>query len=158
MSLEQKKDTSSLMKGLVAGVAGGLLATAAKTFAEKLYPPRVHGESVPPEVTAERIAGHPLDQETKEIAGEAIHWVFGAVAGGFYGVLAELYPQVTAKNGATFGLTLLGLTHQGALPVLGLAEPKEEQSFREHTSEATTHIIYGVVTEKVRGFVRGLLD
>ena len=158
MSLEQKKNTSSLVKGLVAGVAGGLLATAAKTLAESLYPPRVHGEPEPPELTAERIAGHPLDEGTKAFAGEAIHWVFGAVAGGFYGVLAELYPQVTAKNGATFGLTLMGLTHQGALPVLGLAEPKDQQSFREHTSEATTHIIYGVVTEKVRGFVRGLMD
>ena len=158
MSLEQKKDTSSLVKGLVAGVVGGLLATAAKTFAEKLYPPRVHGEPEPPAVTAEHIAGHPLDEQTKVIAAETIHWVFGAAAGGFYGVLAELYPQVTAKNGATFGLTLMSLTHQGALPVLGLSEPPEQQSFRENTSEATTHIIYGVVTEKVRAFVRGHLD
>lgn len=157
MSLEQKKDTSSLVKGLVAGVVGGLLATAAKTYAEKLYPPRVHGEPEPPEVVAERIAGHPLDEETKEIAAETIHWVFGAVAGGFYGVLAELYPQITAKNGATFGLTLMSLTHQGALPVLGLAEPAEQQSFRENSSEAATHIVYGVVTERVRSFVRGLL-
>lgn len=158
MSLEQKKDTSSLLKGLAAGVIGGLLATAAKTVAEKLYPPRVHGEPEPPEVAAEKIAGHPLDEPSKEIAAETIHWVFGAVAGGFYGVLAELYPQVTAKNGATFGLTLMSLTHHSALPALGLAEPAEQQAFRENTSEATTHIIYGVVTEKVRGLVRGLLD
>ena len=158
MSLEQKKDTSSLVKGLVAGVVGGLIATAAKTYAEKLYPPRVHGEPEPPEVAAEKIAGHPLSEPTKEIAAETIHWVFGAVAGGFYGVLAELYPQITGRSGATFGLTLMSLTHQGALPVLGMSEPKEEQSFRENTSEATTHIIYGVVTEKVRGFVRGMLD
>ena len=158
MSLEQKKDTSSLVKGLVAGVVGGLIATAAKTYAEKLYPPRIHGEPEPPEVTAEKIAGHPLDEHTKEVAAETIHWVFGAVAGGFYGVLAELYPKITAKSGATFGLTLMSLTHDGALPVLGLTEPPEEHSFRENTSEATTHIVYGVVTEKVRGFVRGLLD
>ncbi len=158
MSLEQKKDTSALVKGLIAGVVGGLVATAAKSLAEKVYPPRVHGEPEPPEVTAEKIAGHPLDKNTREIAAETIHWVFGAVAGGFYGVLAELYPQITAKSGATFGLTLMSLTHEGALPKLGLSEPPEEQSFREHTSEATTHIVYGVVTEKVRGLVRGMLD
>ncbi len=156
--LEQKKDTSALVKGLIAGVVGGLVATAAKSLAEKVYPPRVHGEPEPPEVTAEKIAGHPLDQDTREIAAGTIHWVFGAVAGGFYGVLAELYPQITAKSGATFGLTLMSLTHEGALPKLGLSEPPEEQSFREHTSEATTHIVYGVVTEKVRGLVRGMLD
>ena len=158
MSLEQSKDATSLMKGLVAGVIGGLVATAAKSLAEKVYPPRVHGEPEPPQVTAEKIAGHPLDEQTKAIASETIHWVFGAVAGGFYGVLAELYPKVTGKNGATFGLTLMSLTHEGALPALGLTEPPEEHSFRENTSEATTHIIYGVVTEKVRGFVRSALD
>ena len=72
-------------------------------------------------------------------------------------MLAEVYPKVTAKSGATFGLTLMSLTHEGALPALGLSEPPEEQGFREHSSEAATHIIYGVVTEKVRGWVRGLL-
>lgn len=158
MSLDQTKDTNALLKGLAAGVIGGIVATAAKSFAEKLYPPRVHGEPDPPEVTAEKIAGHPLDPQTKAVAAETIHWVFGAVAGGFYGVLAELYPQITAKSGATFGLTLMSLTHEGALPQLGLTEPPEDHSFREHTSEATTHIVYGVVTEKVRGLVRGLLD
>ena len=158
MSLDQTKDTTSLLKGLIAGMAGGVAGTAAKTLAEKVYPPRVHGEPEPPEVTAEKIAGHPLDERTKAVAGETIHWVFGAVAGGFYGVLAELYPQITAKSGATFGLTLLSLTHEGALPQLGLSEPHEEHSFREHSSEATTPVVYGVVTEKVRGFVRGLLD
>ena len=157
MSLEQTKDTSSLLKGFLAGLVGGLVATAAKSVAEKMYPPRVHGEPEPPEVTAEKIAGHSLDEDTKAVASETIHWVFGAVAGGFYGVLAELYPKITAKSGATFGLTLMSLTHEGALPALGLSEPPEEQSFREHTSEASTHIVYGVVTEKVRGLVRGML-
>ena len=157
MSLEQTKDGSALLKGFIAGAIGGVVATAAKSIAEKMYPPRVEGEPEPPEVTAEKIAGHPLDEETRAVASETIHWVFGAAAGGFYGVLAELYPKVTAKNGATFGLTLMSLTHEGALPALGLSAPPEEQSFREHSSEAATHILYGVVTEKVRGLVRGML-
>ncbi len=145
------------MKGLVAGAIGGLVATAAKSFGEKIYPPRVHGEPEPPEVAAEKIAGHPLDEDTKEIASESIHWVFGVTAGAFYGVLAELYPAVTAKNGATFGLTLMSLTHEGALPALGLGEPREDQSLRERTSEGATHILYGVVTERVRSLVRHML-
>ncbi len=136
---------------------GGLVATAAKSLAEKMYPPRVHGEPEPPEMVAEKVAGHSLDEATKLFASESIHWVFGAAAGGFYGVLAEIYPKVTAKNGASFGLTLMALTHEGALPAFGLAEEPEDQSLRERTSEATTHIVYGVVTEKVRGLVRGLL-
>lgn len=158
MSLQPSKDTQSLLKGLVAGAIGGLVATAAKTMAEKVYPPRVHGEPEPPEVTAEKIAGHPLDSDTKAIASETIHWVFGAAAGALYGVAAELYPAVTAKSGATFGLTLMSLTHEGALPALGLSEPPEDQSLREKTSEGATHILYGVVTEKVRELVRNMLE
>jgi putative membrane protein len=152
--MEQSKDTNSLLKGLLAGVVGGLVATAVKTLAEKVYPPRTHGEPEPNEVAAEKLAGQPLEEGSREAAGEAIHWVFGAAAGGFYGVLAEMYPQVTAKSGATFGLTLMSLTHEGALPAFGLSEPHEDQTLRERTSEASTHVIYGVVTEKVRSFVR----
>src|ERR1700750_1714918 len=96
VSLDQTKDTSALLKGLLAGAIGGLVATAVKTMAEKVYPPRVHDEPEPPEVAAEKLAGHALDETTKAIASESIHWVFGAAAGGFYGVLAEVYPAVTA--------------------------------------------------------------
>ena len=132
MTIEQKKDGVALLKGFAAGVIGGLVATAAKSIAEKMYPPRTHGEPEPTEAMAEKISGHTLADALKGTSGELIHWVFGATAGGFYGVLAEVYPKVTAKNGATFGLTLMSLTHEGALPALGLSEPPEDQSFREH--------------------------
>ncbi len=158
VNIDEQKNGSALLKGFIAGAIGGLAATAAKSLGEKLYPPRVHGEPEPPEVLAEKVAGHPLDETSKVAAGETIHWVFGAAAGGFYGVLAEIYPAVTAKNGASFGLMLMSVTHEGALPALGLSEPKEDHSLRERTSEAATHMLYGFVTEKVRGAVRGMLD
>jgi putative membrane protein len=146
-----------LWKGLAAGIAAGLVATAAKTLAEKFYPPRTHGEPEPPELLTEKLAGHPLDETTETIAAESIHWGFGAVAGGIYGVVAEFYPAVTEKEGASFGLALMSLTHEGALPALGLSAPPEEQTTRERTSEAATHMLYGVVAERVRSLVRSLL-
>lgn len=148
----------SLWKGLAAGLVAGLVATAAKTLAERVYPPRVHGEPEPSEVLSERIAGHRLEEETKEIASETIHWGFGAAAGAFYGALAEFYPAATAKDGANFGLVLMSLTHEGALPALGLSALPEEQSRRDQTSEAATHMLYGVVAESVRSVVRKMLD
>ena len=135
----------------------GLVATAAKTAAEMLFPPRVHGEQDPAEVLAEKVAGHELDRETKAKAGKAIHWGFGVATGAAYGALAEFYPAATAKEGATFGLTLMALTEETALPAMGVAEPAEEQTPRERTSEATSHLVYGLVAERVRSFVRGLL-
>jgi putative membrane protein len=148
----------SLWKGLVAGLAAGVAATAAKTLAEKLYPPRIHGEPEPPELLTERIAGHPLDHTTHLLATESIHWGFGAAAGAFYGALAEFYPAATSKAGANFGLVLMALTHQGVLPAMGLSTPTEQQTEREHTSEAATHLIFGVVAERVRSIVRDMID
>ena len=151
------KTQRSFAKGLAAGLVAGLVATAAKTAAEMLFPPRVHGEQDPAEVLAEKVAGHELDRETKTKAGKAIHWGFGAAAGAAYGALAEFYPAATAKEGATFGLALMALTEETALPAMGAAEPAEEQTPRERTSEATSHLVYGLVAERVRSFVRGLL-
>jgi putative membrane protein len=147
----------SLAKGLLAGLIGGLVATAAKTLAEKIYPPRTHGEAEPPEVLAEKVAGYELAPSQKEAAVEAIHWGFGAVTGAAYGALVEYYPAATAKDGATFGITLSSLTHGTMLPAMGLAAKPEEQTARERTSEMATHVVYGVVTETVRRVVRKML-
>ncbi|MGA7158815.1 MAG: DUF1440 domain-containing protein [Acidobacteriaceae bacterium] len=148
----------SLMKGLAAGLVAGLVATAAKSLVETLYPPRIHGEPEPPELLAEKVAGHSLDEETKANAGKLIHWGFGAAVGAAYGALAEYYPAATAKEGATFGLALMTLTHETALPMMGVSEVAEEQTPRERTSEASSHLVYGLVAERVRSFVRNFLS
>ena len=147
----------SLAKGLLAGLIGGLVATAAKTFAERIYPPRTHGEAGPSEVLAERFAGHELVGTEKEVATETIHWGFGALTGAAYGALAEYYPAATAKDGAGFGMALSSLTHGTMLPAMGLTAEPEEQTTRERTSEMATHLVYGVVTETVRRVVRKML-
>jgi putative membrane protein len=143
----------SLAKGLLAGLIGGLVATAAKTLAERIYPPRTHGEPEPPDV----LAGHELVGTQKEVATEAIHWGFGALTGAAYGALAEYYPAATAKDGAGFGMALSSLTHGTVLPAMGLSAEPEEQTARERTSEMATHVVYGMVTEMVRRVVRKML-
>lgn len=147
----------SLAKGLLAGLIGGLVGAAAKTLAERMFPPRTHGEAEPPRQVAEAIAGHALAPAQAEAAVAAIHWSFGAAVGAAYGALAEYYPAATAKEGASFGVALGTLTHEGALPVLGLSAAPEDQTLRERTSEMTSHVVYGIATEMVRGFVRKLL-
>ena len=155
-AVEQVRE-KSIAKGLLAGLIGGLVATAAKSLAEKIYPPRTHGEPEPPEMLAEKLAGHELSGPAKAFAAGTIHWGFGATAGAAYGALAEYFPAATDKDGASFGLALATLKHEGALPAMGLSADPEDQTSREHTSEMATHLIFGVVTETVRRFVRGLL-
>ena len=147
----------SLAKGIIAGLIGGLIGTLAKTLAERMFPPRTHGEPEPPEVLAEQVAGHPLGSNTKAIAAEGIHWGFGATVGAAYGALAEYYPAATSKEGASFGMALEALTHESALPALGLSANSKDQTIREHASEMSSHVVYGVTTETVRHFIRKIL-
>jgi putative membrane protein len=154
---QQNTHARSLAKGLLAGLIGGLAATAVKTFAEKIYPPRTHGEPEPPAVLADKLAGHHLTGAQQEVAVETIHWGFGALTGAAYGALAEYYPAATAKDGAGFGMALASLTHETALPAMGLSADPGDQTTRERTSEMATHVVYGMVTETVRRVVRKLL-
>ena len=159
-STATKKDSltaRSLLKGLIAGMVGGIVATGVKTIGERLYPPRTHGEPEPPNLLADKLSGGSLHGTSKAVATEAIHWGFGALTGAAYGALAEFYPAATAKEGASFGLTLMALTHESALPAMGLSASAEQQSTREHTSEMVTHVLFGVTTEVVRSLVRKLL-
>ena len=146
-----------LAKGIAAGIIGGLAATAAKSLAERIYPPRTDGQPEPPELLAEKLAGHELSGPSKTIAAESIHWTFGAAVGAAYGALAEFYPPATGRQGANFGMTLMALTHEGALPMLGLSAEPADQTKREKSSEMVTHVLFGVVTETVRRLIRSRL-
>src|SRR6202051_4070037 len=139
----------SLAKGLLAGLIGGLVATPVKQLAERIYPPRTHGEPEPPVVLAENLTGHELVGTQREVAAETIHWGFGALTGAAYGGLEGEYPGGTAKDGAGFGMALSSLTHGTLLPAMGLAAEPEAQTARERTSEMASHVVYGVVAETV---------
>lgn len=154
---KEPRDGRSLPKGLLAGLIGGLVATAAKTLVEQIYPPRSHGEPGPPKVLVEKVAGHELVGTQKEVATGAIRWGAGALTGAAYGALVEYYPAVTVKDGAGVGMALSSLTYGTVLPAIGLAAKPEEQTAWERTSEKATHAVYGVVTESVRRVVRKML-
>ena len=148
----------SLWRGAVAGLLGGLAGSAAKMLGEAVFPPRIQGQTPPPVVLAEKVAGHPLRKGERKAAMQGIHWAFGPLAGAVYGALVEYEPQLTAKNGIAFGLGLNAMTHEKALPMLGLAAPADEQSAQERWSEVATHALYGVVTESVRRLLRGRVE
>ena len=144
----------SIVKGALAGLIGGLAGAGAKVLAEKLFPPRIQGQTPPPLVLAEQVAGHPLPPPQQQAAMHSIHWGFGAAAGAVYGVLVEYEPSLSAWKGAAFGLTLNKITHESVLPKMGLAAAKEDQPTQERISEWVTHAIYGIFTDTVRRAVR----
>lgn len=152
-----EKRPISLKKALLAGLAGGLAGSAAKIVAEKLVPPRTQGQTPPPKLVVEHAAaasGTRLPPKAKKAATQGIHWGFGTAAGAVYGVAAEFQPRVKAWKGAGFGLAVNKLMHKNLLPRTGLVEPVGEQPAQERVSEWFSHVVYGVATEVIRGFVR----
>lgn len=151
------RSSSSLWKGLLAGCAAGLVASGAKLVAEKLIPPRTQRQTPPPELVVERAeaeSGAHFSGSEKTAAMQGLHWGFGTVVGGVYGVVAEFQPRATAWRGGAFGLTLNRLTHETLLPRMGLVEPVRDQPAQERVSEWMTHLVYGLVAEGVRRYVR----
>jgi putative membrane protein len=144
----------SILKGAFAGLIGGLAGAGAKALAEQLFPPRTQGQTPPPVVLAEQVAGRPLPPAEKQAAMHTIHWGFGAVAGAVYGAMVEVEPSLGAWRGAAFGVTLNKITHESVLPRMGLAAPKEKQPTQERVSEWVSHAVYGIFTDAVRRIVR----
>ena len=154
-----RKRSRSIVKGAIAGLLGGIVATAAKSAAEKIYPPHAYGApgSELPSIPSDDRDKHSLVIRQKRDAPETAHWGFGAAAGAAYGALAEFYPPATSKQGASFGMALVAMTHDHTLPILGRAAKPTFQTKRERSSELASYVVYGIVTETVRSIVRRMI-
>jgi putative membrane protein len=148
----------SFAKGAVAGLIGGIVAIVAKNAAEKIYPPRTSRKLEPPILAARKSSGKALTVKERSVAQQTLHVGLGAAAGAAYGAVAEVYPAATSKQGASFGMALIALNQDRALPMLGRFIKAEPQTKREHTSELVSFVVFGVVTETVRRVVRRLIE
>jgi putative membrane protein len=150
----------SLTKGLLAGLLGGVAGAAVILIAEEIFPPQLEDKSalIPALATAAEASLPPTEPaRIKSLQYKALHWAFGAAAGGLYGIATEIEPSLAAWRGAAFGVALNRLTHESLLPRMGLTPSKEEQSTQARVSSWISHAAYGVATDSVRRIVRRLL-
>ena len=174
---------ASVASGVMAGVAGGLIASwIMNLFIEGVGPKlqqaiQADGDGQQSEAEASQngdgsnleedatmkaagrlakaFAGRELNHEQKKTGGPIVHYAFGAVMGGIYGGLAEHSPQVTNGFGTAFGGALFAGADVIAVPALNLAA-----SSNDVTALATpfaAHLVYGATTELVRRAVRAAL-
>ncbi|HEX4665599.1 MAG TPA: DUF1440 domain-containing protein [Chthoniobacterales bacterium] len=163
---------TDIIKGLLAGVAGGLLASflmeqfqaawsaaSAAMSSEK----RRGGRKADPttvkaaNLVSEKITGRKIPADYKPMAGEAVHYGMGASSAAVYGVLAEVAPIVTIGDGVGFGTGLWLLADELAVPKAGLSKPPKEIPLTTHVYALASHLVYGWITETVRRAVRGVL-
>ncbi len=166
--MELRKRNAHPLRGLAAGVAGGLLASwimnryqaAWSKAAEKLQEPRQQESGQKRESEdatmkaadrAARLALHRgLSKNEKKKAGPVVHYAFGAAMGGVYGLLAEYVPAARAGFGTAFGAALFVGADEFAVPALGLSGAPEEAPLSSHLYGLSAHLVYGAGTEAVR--------
>jgi len=185
--MHETNENGNVWKGLVAGLAAGLVASwtmnqfqAAWTrIAEGMQKP--HGaQSMQPadgskqeqqsdtaeqddatvetaKAISEKVFGHELQESEKKPAGAAVHYAFGTLSGGLYGALAEVTPQVTTAAGVPFGAAFWLLADEVAVPLLGLSKGQTEYPPSTHAYALASHVVYGVTAEMSRRALRHVL-
>jgi putative membrane protein len=182
-----RHDDGNVLKGLVAGLAGGLVASWTMNQFQAAWmrvaanSEKRHGaQSLQPsdgstgnqaedakeqddatvetaKVISRTVFGHELQENEKEPAGAAVHYVFGTATGGLYGALAEVSPQVTAGGGLPFGAAFWLIADEISVPLLGLSKGPTEYPVSTHVYALASHLVYGVTAEFSRRALRQVL-
>ena len=163
----------SLTRGLLAGMAGGLAASWAMnqfwSLQSKLQEQMQKSgqpnsgeqekreQDNPTVKVAEAIArpllGRELSSGEKKTGGAIVHYAFGALLGGLYGILAEANHTARSGFGTAYGAAVWLGADEIMVPALKLSPPPQESPVSQHLSGFGAHLIYGATTEAVR---RGL--
>ncbi|MGI8587954.1 MAG: DUF1440 domain-containing protein [Chloroflexia bacterium] len=147
----------SAAKGAVAGLVGTALMTAAMPLSLNvlrkmdLLPPQPAApdpRKQPPAKLAQKIAETAfdthLDRDEAHIAGQAIHWGYGTVAGIMYGVVQSRLRLPHLLHGSLFG-GLVTLAAWTLVPEMGLTPPPAEQPAPKNIDQALVLQLYGQV-------------
>jgi uncharacterized membrane protein YagU involved in acid resistance len=160
-----------LVASIAGGVVGGLAASAAMNAVQWIWaavgdgdhrpkPDPQQQKSEPDEeqsatrklarLAAEKVAHKQLTRAQQAKAGAAVHYAFGAAAGGLYGVACAASDKVGFGRGVPFGAAVWALGDELAVPALGLTKPVTEFPLSKHAYTLTAHLVYGYVTETIR--------
>lgn len=87
---------------------------------------------------------HELTKEQKKKAGPIVHYAYGALLGGAYGLLGELFPVVRLGAGTAFASAAWLLGDEIAVPQLGLSDSPLKYPVSSHAKALAAHLAYGV--------------
>ena len=182
-----REHDGNVWKGLVAGLAAGLVASWTMNQFQAAWTriaegsEKSHGaQSMQPsdgssgagsedaneqddatvetaKVISKDVFGHELQESDKEAAGAAVHYTFGTLTGGLYGALAEVSPQVTMGAGVPFGAAFWLIADEVTVPLLGLSKGPTAYPVSTHVYAFASHIVYGMTAELSRRALRQVL-
>jgi putative membrane protein len=171
---------TNLARGIVAGIAGGLVASWVMnefmtTLGPQLQqavegqkaekPSQPKNEDEPDDATMKTAdvvvstvtGGRHLSHEGREKGGPIVHYAFGALMGAVYGAMVEEMPAMATGFGTAFGAALFTGADLVAVPALNLSESLSAEGIPTLATPFAAHLVYGAATEAVCRLVRALL-
>jgi putative membrane protein len=181
-----EQNGTHLVRGMIAGIAGGLVASwIMNVFMEQAGPKIIDAvATLQPEIgqssqhldqnpdgapkedatmkAADAIVstvtgGRHLSFEEKQKGGPVVHYAFGALMGGLYGGLAEYSPAARAGFGTVFASMLFAGADLVAVPAMNLSGSPADAPVGALATPFAAHLVYGLTTEGVRRLVRAAL-
>ena len=160
----------NLARGLVAGVAAGLVASLAMdvfqqgwtSLAANKETDKNH-KSKPATLKAadkvsQAVAGTVVADKAQTVAAAGVHYLTGAALGALYGVAAEFAPAATFGFGSLFGAATWLALDEGLSPTLGLAPRPGDVPATDHAFALVSHLVFGAALEFSRSAARRLLS
>jgi putative membrane protein len=176
-----RRRSTSVPKGVVAGIVGGLAATWAMSEAQAWWTRAVHGaepqsaagrhdardwqertegqnaNELAAAAVGETLLDRPLRRQELAVGAAAMHYSFGSAVGALYGALAEVSPPIKTGMGTGYGSLVWAGADELGMPVLGLSGPTSERPAEAHAQSLAAHLVFGLTLEIVRRGVRRVL-
>jgi len=151
-------------KGAIAGLAGTAAITMAMRRTPQLLqqlglqpsePPAAEAQKIaesagqPTEKLAEKVATgvleKPIAEDTRQVAGQAVHWGYGAAWGALYGIVQGSIRWPSLMHGTIFG-GVVGAVASTLVPAMRLTPPPTQQPMPANAMMMVYHLLYGWVT------------
>ncbi len=157
------------MAGVIGGLVGSVVLKAAILGARKLRegktttgtPPADFDTRGPAhqvgELAFHKMTGRSLTPQQRIVAGEIVHYAFGAVTGAIYGGVAEYYEWSTWGEGLLFGTAVFVAADETSMPALGFVPKPWEETPAQQLEKLAVHLACGLGTEWGRQLARKLL-
>ncbi len=147
-------DPRSVAEGALAGAVAGVFASFAmnqfQAAVSRLTSGSGGGGDPATVKAAERMIGHGIDERDKGLAGEAVHYGFGAALGAAYGAAAEVEPWVAAGFGLPFGGAVAAVADEALVPAAGLSGPPWRSPPATYVYSIASHLVFGAALEAAR--------
>ncbi len=154
-SQNEKGALGALAIGLGAGVIGTSVMTAWQEVAARLRrsmtvkhmddeDPWAHAPA-PAQVgrlMVKAVSGREVPPERIPLFTNAVHWGFGTVMGGTYGLAHAWMPERTASSGSLFGLGVWAQSYATLVP-MGLYKPPWQYPAKTIAKDISYHLTYG---------------